>query len=101
MAPQGFPKRRLLRLRFGILTCLFTLTGATALISEQIFEKLLSTVVGASTPASAIVLAVFFLGLTAGGVLYGLLSPNVRRPLLLYGVLEGFVGAWSFVLALG
>ena len=41
----------------AILGVLFTLTGATALLAEQAFEKLLSTLIGASTPAAATVLA--------------------------------------------
>jgi hypothetical protein len=43
---------------FALLVVVFALTGGTALLAEQAFEELLSTVVGASTPASAIVLAV-------------------------------------------
>lgn len=95
-----FGQKRLLSLRLVILGFLLTLTGATALVSEQIFEKYLSTVVGASTPASAIVLAVFFLGLTAGAAGYGLLALRVRRPFVVYARLEGFVAAWSLLLAL-
>jgi spermidine synthase len=76
------------------------LTGAVALVAEQVFEKLLSTVVGASTPAGAIVLAVYFTGLTAGGLLYPLAFARLRRPLALYAALEGFVGLWALLLAL-
>ena len=37
------------------LGLLFAMTGCTALLSEQCFEKILSTLVGASTPAAATV----------------------------------------------
>jgi spermidine synthase len=80
----------------------FALSGAAALFAEQVFEKLLSTLVGASTPASAIVLAIYFAGLTAGALAY----PKVRRPswspLVVYAVLEFTVVltcgalAWKF-----
>jgi spermidine synthase len=83
------------------LGVLFVATGLVGLVAEQIFEKLLSTVVGASTPAGAIVLAVYFLGLTLGGLLYGAVSASLRRPLLLYALLEGLVGLWALALCLG
>ncbi len=87
------------RLELTIVGALFVATGAVALVAEQIFEKLLSTVVGASTPAGAIVLAVYFAGLTAGGLAYPAVIARVRRPLVLYAVLEGFVGLWALLLA--
>ena len=87
------------RLRLAAVGVLFVLTGAVALVAEQVFEKLLSTVVGASTPAGAIVLAVYFAGLTAGGLLYPLAIARIRRPLRLYALLEGFVGLWALGLA--
>ncbi len=88
------------KLRLTAVGLLFVLTGAVALVAEQVFEKLLATVVGASTPAGAIVLAVYFCGLTAGGLLYPAVIARLRRPLLLYALLEGFVGLWALVLAL-
>jgi spermidine synthase len=87
------------RLRLTLVGALFVLTGAVALVAEQVFEKLLSTVVGASTPAGAIVLAVYFAGLTAGGLLYGPVIARLRRPLRLYALLEGLVGLWALGLA--
>jgi len=88
------------RLRLAAVGGLFVLTGAVALVAEQVFEKLLSTVVGASTPAGAIVLAVYFAGLTLGGLLYPAAIARLRRPLRLYALLEGFVGLWAIGLAI-
>jgi spermidine synthase len=82
-----------------LLGVLFTVSGGVALVAEQCFERLLSTLVGASTPAAATVLAVYFAGLTLGGYGYGRwLRPRSRRGLYVYGVLEALVGAWAFVL---
>ena len=86
------------RARLVLLGFLFVITGATGLLTEQIFERLLSTVVGASTPASSIVLAVYFLGLTCGGLSYRLVVSRSERPLRLYGKLEGLVGLWCLIL---
>lgn len=76
--------------------CLFVVTGACGLVAEQGFQKLLSTVVGASTPAATIVLSVYFAGLTAGGFIFAGLR-RVPNPLRLYGFLEGFAGLWLLV----
>lgn len=82
------------------LGLLFIATGATALIVEQAFEKLLSTVVGSSTEAGAIVLAVYFGGLCLGGLCYGRWRQSSRSPLHLYALLEGLVGVLALVLGL-
>ena len=70
-----------LRLVLGVL---FAVTGAVGLLLEQSLEKLISTVVGASTPAAAVVLAVYFSGIAAGGGLYALYAIRVSRPILVY-----------------
>jgi spermidine synthase len=81
--------------RVPFLAVAFTLSGAAALLAEQVFEKLLSTLIGATTPAGAIVLSIYFAGLTAGALLY----PALRRvcggssSLVLYPVLELVVAA--------
>jgi spermidine synthase len=84
-----------------VLGLLFTCTGAAALLSEQAFEKLLGAMLGASTPAAAIVLSVYFVGLTLGAGLYGLASRQIARPLAAYAVLEAGVAAWAMLLCIG
>ncbi len=78
---------------------LFVCTGCTALLAEQSFEKMFSTLLGASTPAAATVLAVYFGGLTLGGILFarwGRLLPI--QPIRLYALLELCVGLWTLLL---
>ena len=83
----------------GVLLLAFTLSGATALLFEQVGEKLLATVVGARA-APALVVAVFFLALAAGSSLGGVFASRARRPLALFGVCAGISGAWSLGLGL-
>ena len=90
-----------LRPTFHLLLILFALTGFTGLVIEQCFEKLLTAQVGASTPAAAIVLSAYFLGLTSGALLYPRLRRFARVPLRTYGFLELGVSAWALLLALG
>jgi len=99
--PDPPRSRRATPIGLIVLASLFALTGGTALLAEQVFEKLLSTLLGASTPAAATVLAVYFGGLTAGGLLYGqVLRRRVRRPLKAYALLEGTVAVWALFLCL-
>ena len=75
-------------------------TGASAIVFEQAFEKLISTVIGSSTQAGAVVLSSFFAGLAIGGLGYPRLSRRFRSPLLIYASLEGCVGVAALVFAL-
>jgi spermidine synthase len=92
---ESIVKLVLWRAPIAILAILFTATGAVGLLLEQALEKLVGTVVGSSTPAAAIVLAVYFVGIAAGGGLYSRYGMRLARPFLVYAALEGFVGAWA------
>jgi len=84
-----------------MLGLLFIATGFTGLLAEQSFEKLLSSLLGASTPAAAVVLAVYFLGLTLGAILYPRMAAHLGHPLRLYAALELAIALWSLLLLLG
>jgi predicted membrane-bound spermidine synthase len=91
----------MIRLCLNVLAVLFTLTGGTALLAEHAFEKLLSALLGASTPAAAMVLAVYFGGLTVGGILFGACRGHISvHPLRLYAALELGAGLWALLLYL-
>jgi len=90
-----------LRLRLVLLAVLFVATGCAGLLAEQSFEKLLIPLVGASTPAGAVVLSVYFLGLTLGAASYGRLFGKRSNPLRLYAFLEGGVALWALLLYVG
>ncbi|MBX3212387.1 MAG: fused MFS/spermidine synthase [Labilithrix sp.] len=84
-----------------VLGCLVAATGASALIVEQAFEKLLSTVVGSSAEAGALVLSCTFAGLSLGGVGYGRFAHRARTPLGVYVGVEALVGVAALALAIG
>lgn len=88
------------RSRGVVLGALFAVSGASGLVVEQVFEKLLTTVVGSAVQSGAIVLSVFFGGLCAGGALYGKLSRRAANPFYLYAALELVVSASALALAL-
>lgn len=67
-------------------------SGGVALGLEQIYEKYLSTLLGASRPATTIVLAVYFTGLALGAWLCPKQTEGAPRRLAL---LELFIAAWA------
>ncbi len=89
-----------LRPTLRILAFLFVLTGAAGLLAEQCFEKLLTSLLGASTPAAAVVLSVYFLGLTLGAWTFGRRFAGRVHPLKAYALLEGGVAVWALLLFL-
>lgn len=100
IAPWMHTSRVSLRPVWRALLVLFTLTGFTGLLIEQSFEKLLTTLLGASTPAAAVVLSVYFLGLTAGAFVYPRVRDRRWIPLKIYALLEAGISLWALFLAL-
>lgn len=70
------------------LYILYGLSGFVGVLAEQVFEKLLSVVVGASTPSAATVLAVYFLGLSLGGCCASFLLKRKVSPIAGYCIAE-------------
>ena len=92
--PAPVPPVAPARLLAGAVFC----TGATALVLQQVAEKYLSTLLGASRPAATLVLAVFFAGLALGAALCPKRAAGAGRRL---AALELFVAAWCVLLAFG
>ncbi|HEY0378799.1 MAG TPA: fused MFS/spermidine synthase [Pyrinomonadaceae bacterium] len=66
----------------------FVLSGATGLIYEVLWARMLGLVFGATTFAVSAVLAAFMGGLALGSAWSGRLAPRVKRPLRAYGFVE-------------
>lgn len=80
---------------------LFFLSGACALVYQTTWMRLFRLVMGNTVFTSAMVLTVFMAGLAGGSYLAGRIADRCRRPLRLYGLLEGAIaGAALLVLAL-
>ncbi len=76
------------RLLTPLLALLFLLSGASSLIYETAWTRLFQDVFGHSVHTNAAVLAAFMAGLALGAVVASRVVAQVRRPILLYGVLE-------------
>ena len=66
----------------------FVFSGATGLIYEVLWARMLGLVFGATTLAVSTVLAAFMGGLALGSALSGKFAARIKRPLSTYGWLE-------------
>ncbi|MEW6263882.1 MAG: fused MFS/spermidine synthase [Thermodesulfobacteriota bacterium] len=75
------------------LLAAFFLSGLSGLMYQTVWVRMLTRLLGSTTPATATVLAVFMAGLALGGLLGGRLSERLRRPLTGYALLEAAIAA--------
>lgn len=75
------------------IALLLLCSGACALIYQTVWLRELRLIFGASTPASAAVLAIFMGGLGVGGLLLGRRVERHARPLGFYAALELLIAA--------
>ncbi len=66
----------------------FIVSGATGLIYEVLWARMLGLVFGATTLAISTVLAAFMGGLALGSALAGKLASRIKKPLATYGWME-------------
>lgn len=71
-----------------LVAACFFLSGATGLIYEVLWARMLGLVFGATTLAVSTVLAAFMGGLALGSALGGRLGSRIKRPVRVYGLLE-------------
>ena len=73
----------------------FFLSGVAALVYESVWARLLARRLGSHAQSTALVLAVFMLGLGLGAWLAAPLAARALRPGRLYAALELFIGLWA------
>ena len=76
----------------------FFLSGASSLVFQTLWSRLLSHVFGSSSIAVSSVVSVFMGGLGLGAYVFGKRAERMRDPLLLYAVAELGVGAMALVI---
>ena len=82
------------RLQPALLALVFA-TGFASLMYEVLWVRMFSLVFGATVFATSTVLTAFFAGLAIGSLIFGKLVDRFERPLLLYGLAEAGIGAYS------
>jgi spermidine synthase len=83
-----------------LLYVLFFASGATALVYETAWVRVLSFELGSTVDAVTTVLAVFMAGLAIGGYLFGRLIDRGRNPLAVYAALEIVLAAFAVAFVL-
>ncbi|MFN8524858.1 MAG: fused MFS/spermidine synthase [Chloroflexota bacterium] len=89
--------RRLLAWAPWLLAGIYLLSGASGLVYQVLWQRMLALVFGVSTYATATVLAAFMGGLALGGFVAGRLADRSRNPLRDYGRVEVLIGVSGFV----
>ena len=82
---------------FKLVAACFFLSGATGLIYEVLWARMLGLIFGATTLAVSTVLAAFMGGLALGSGLAGRLGVAVKRPVRTYGLLEIGIALYALV----
>jgi spermidine synthase len=80
----------------GVVACVF-LSGATGLVYEVLWLRMLGLVFGHTVFAVTTVLTAFMAGLGLGSWIFGRLADRQVRPLRLYGLLEIGVGIFCLL----
>jgi spermidine synthase len=80
--------------------CAFFLSGASSLLFESLWTRELTLVFGSTTLAISTVLATFMGGLGLGSFLVGRRADRLGRPLRVYALVEGAIGAYALVVPL-
>jgi len=78
-----------------LVLLLYFLSGATGLSFEVLWFRDLRLLFGSTAYASSTVVAVFFLGISAGSFFWGRLLPRFSSPIRVYGWLELGVALFS------
>ena len=78
----------------------FVLSGATGLIYEILWARMLGLVFGATTLAVSTVLAAFMGGLALGSALAGRLASRIRKPVSAYGWMEIAIAIYALLVPL-
>jgi spermidine synthase len=89
--PETMNTRRDNRLVFPAVGACFLLSGFAALLYQTAWMRQLSTVFGTSELAVATVLAAYMAGLALGAAIAARVIDRIRRPVLVYGVLEAAI----------
>src|ERR1043165_1135364 len=85
---------------FKVISFCFILSGATGLIYEVLWARMLGLVFGATTLAVSTVLAAFMGGLALGSALAGKLAHRSTKPLSTYGLIEIGIAAYALLVPL-
>jgi spermidine synthase len=80
-----------------VISICFIFSGATGLIYEVLWARMLGLVFGATTFAISTVLAAFMGGLALGSAVAGRMGEKIKRPLRAYGLIEIAIALYALL----
>src|SRR5688572_11787935 len=86
-------------MRALVLACFF-LSGASGLVFEMVWTRMLTLVFGSTTLAISTVLTAFMGGLGLGSFLAGKVADRVRDPVRAYALAEAAIGSYALLVPL-
>lgn len=92
---------RAIQIRFLLVLVCFFLSGFAALLYETAWTRELAFLFGTSEIAMAAVLGAYMGGLALGAAIAARIAPRVRRPVLVYAVLELVIALSALALPFG
>src|SRR5208282_3575517 len=78
----------------GVAAAFFVVSGASGLILEVVWSRMLGWLLGATTWSLMATLVAFMGGLGLGGILWGRWASRSLRPLRLFGWIELSIGLY-------
>lgn len=84
----------------ALILLFLLLSGSCGLVYEILWMKMLTLVIGNTVFAVTTVLTAFMGGLALGSFLAGRLVERIKKPLRIYGLLEGGIGIYALLLPL-
>lgn len=84
-----------------LVVAAFIASGAAGLMYQVVCSRQLVLVFGNTTEAIGTIVTAFMAGLGLGGLVGGLVSPKLRRPLLAYGLVELAVAGSALLVPVG
>src|SRR2546423_1287124 len=82
---------------FNVLAICFLFSGATGLVYEVVWARMLGLVFGATTIAISAVLAAFMGGLALGSAVAAKRTARITKPLRAYALIEIGIGLYALI----
>ena len=83
---------------FGLIAACFAISGFAALIYQTVWARQFSIELGTSHLAVAAILAAYMAGLASGAGIASLYVHRVKKPLLLYAIIEGGIAVTALLM---
>jgi len=97
LSPEIFKGEQLSRFALWLILVGFGLSGFSSMVYEVTWSRVLAMILDSSTYAFTIMLTTFLIGIALGSYLVSRVIDRLRRPLLVFVLLEAAIGTSAFL----